>query len=169
MDILIYTPNEIQDFLEKGSTFVEKALREGKVLYEKGNCKSWEGDKRMGHLYTDVTVRGSKAAVKLKKVLIDTGATYTVLPERVLKRVGAARIPTETEIEVELGNGEKVKAKAYGVAIKIEEVEAPSISITFKGAQTVIGVETLESIGLKLDPTTGRLEFTRPKGMAYFY
>ena len=27
-------------------------------------------------------------------------------------------------------------AKAYGVAIKIEEVEAPSISITFEGAQT---------------------------------
>jgi predicted aspartyl protease len=71
----------------------------------------------MGHLHTDMTVRGSKA----------------------------------------------------GVAITIEEVEAPSISITFDGAQTVIGVETLESIGLKLDPTTGKLEFTRPKGMAYFY
>jgi hypothetical protein len=73
------------------------------------------------------------------------------------------------EIEVTLGNGQSVKAKVYGVAITIEEVEAPAISITFDGAQTVIGVETLESIGLKLDPTTGKLEFTRPKGMAYFY
>jgi predicted aspartyl protease len=130
------------------------------------NCGSEEGDK-MGHLHTDMTVRGSKAAVELKNVLIDTGATYTVLPEEVLEQVGAARIPTE--VEVELGNGETVKAKAYGVAIKIEEVEAPSISITFEGSQTVIGVETLESIGLKLDPTAGKLEFTRPKGMAYFY
>ena len=121
----------------------------------------------MGHLYTDMTIRGSKAAIELKNVLIDTGATYTVLPEEILEQVGAARIPTE--VEIELGNGEKVKANAYGVAIKIEEVEAPSISITFEGAQTVIGVETLESIGLKLDPTTSRLEFTRPKGMAYFY
>lgn len=121
----------------------------------------------MGHLYTDVTVRGSKAAVTLRKVLIDTGATYTVLPEAILEEVGAARIPTE--IEVELGNGEKVKAKAYGVAIKIEDVEAPAVTITFAGAQTVIGVETLESVGLRLDPTTGILEFTRPKGLAYFY
>lgn len=121
----------------------------------------------MGHLYTDMTVRGSKSSARLKNVLIDTGATYTVLPESVLKKIGAARVPTE--IQVELGNGEKVKAKAYGVAVKIEGVEAPSISITFKGAQTVIGVETLESIGLKLDPTTGKLEFTRPRGMAYFY
>ncbi len=45
----------------------------------------------------------------------------------------------------------------------------PCIAITFDGAQTVIGVETLESIGLKLDPTSGKLEFTRPKGLAYFY
>lgn len=73
------------------------------------------------------------------------------------------------ELQVELGNGTKVKSKAYGVAIKIEGVEAPSTSITFEGAQTIIGVETLESIGLKLDPTTGKLEFTRPKGVAYFY
>jgi len=126
-----------------------------------------EGGGRMGHLHADITIRGSKAAVELKNVLIDTGVTYTVLPEKVLEEVGAARIPTE--VEVELGNGKKVKAKAYGIAIKIEEAEAPSIGITFQGAQTVIGVETLESIGLKLDPTTGKLEFTRPKGLAYFY
>ena len=121
----------------------------------------------MGHLHTDMTVRGSKADVELKNVLIDTGATYTVLPEKVLEGVGAWG--PVGEVEIELGNGEKVKAKAYGVAIKIEEVEVPSISISFESAQTVIGVETLESIGLKLDPTTGRLEFTRPKGLAYFY
>jgi predicted aspartyl protease len=121
----------------------------------------------MGHLRTDITVRGSKASAKLKNVLIDTGATYTVLPEELLKKVEASPIPAK--VEVELGNGRKVKAKAYGVAIKIRGVEAPSISITFKRAKTVIGVETLESIGLKLDPTTGKLEFTRPKGMAYFY
>jgi len=114
-----------------------------------------------------MTIRGSKAAVELKNVLIDTGAIYTVLPEEILEQAGAARIPTE--VEIELGNGERVKANAYGAAIKIEEVEAPSIGITFERAQTVIGVETLESIGLKLDPTTSRLEFTRPKGMAYFY
>ena len=103
----------------------------------------------------------------LRNVLIEPGATYTVLPEEVLEEVGAGRIPAE--VEVALGNGEKVKAKAYGVAIEIEGVEAPSISITFEGGQTVIGAETLESIGVKLDPTTGKLEFTRPKGVAYFY
>jgi predicted aspartyl protease len=121
----------------------------------------------MGHLYTDIMVRGGKAATELKNVLVDTGATYTVLPRTVLEQIGAwGPMP---EMEVELGNGVKVKAKAYGVAIKIQDAEAPAIALTFEGAQTVVGVETLESIGIKLDPTTGKLEFTRPKGMAYFY
>jgi len=121
----------------------------------------------MGHLHTDIIVKGSRSSKTLKNVLIDTGATFSVLPENVLEEVGAGKIPAE--IEVELGNGKKVKAKAYGVAITIQEAEAPAVCITFKGAQTVIGAETLEALGLKLDPTTGKLEFTRPKGMAYFY
>lgn len=121
----------------------------------------------MGHLHTDIVVRGSKGSQELKQVLVDTGATFTVLPEEILEQVGAGRIPGE--IEVGLGDGKKVKARAYGVAIKVENVEAPAIALAFENAQTVIGVETLESIGVRLDPTTGKLEFTRPKGMAYFY
>ena len=120
----------------------------------------------MGHLHVDITVRGSKAALELRDALVDTGATYTVLPEKVLSEVGAWG-PIQ-DLEVELGNGTSVRAKAYGVAIRIEGVEAPSAGITFEGGQPVIGVETLESIGLKLVPTTGKLEFTRPKGVAYF-
>jgi len=121
----------------------------------------------MGHSYTDIVVRGSKAQKEIRDVLVDTGATFTVLPTEVLEAVGAWG-PIR-EMEIELGNGEKVKAEAYGVAIRIQDVEAPAVSITFKGAKTVIGVETLESAGLKVDPTTGKLEFTRPKGIAYFY
>lgn len=121
----------------------------------------------MGHIYTNIMVRGAKTTRELNKVLVDTGATYTVLPEGILEDVGAWG--PIAEIDIELGNGQTVKATAYSVAIKIEDVESPAISITFPGAQTVIGVETLESLGLRLDPTTGTLEFTRPKGMAYFY
>jgi len=56
----------------------------------------------MGHLHADMTVKGSKAAVRRKNVLIDTGATYTVLPEKVLTEIGAALLPAK--VEVELGN-----------------------------------------------------------------
>lgn len=121
----------------------------------------------MGHIYTDIVIKGTRGTKELKEVLIDTGATYTVLPKQDLDEVGASLLPTK--VKVELGNGQEVNAEAYGIVITIADAEAPAISITFKGAQTVVGVETLESLGLKLDPTTGKMEFTRPKGMAYFY
>jgi predicted aspartyl protease len=125
----------------------------------------------MGHIFTDLVVKGAKGERELKEVLIDTGATYTVLPEAVLEEIGAWG--PVSEIDVELGDGRKVKARSYGVRVRIKDAEAPAICIAFEGAQTVIGVETLESAGLKLDPTKGTLEFTRPsfKGhnTAYLY
>ncbi len=121
----------------------------------------------MGHVYTDIVIKGTRGTKELKEVLIDTGATYTVLPKEDLDEVGASLLPTE--VKLELGNGQEVNAEAYAIVITIADVEAPAISITFEGAQTVVGVETLESLGLRLDPTTGKIEFTRPKGMAYFF
>ena len=43
----------------------------------------------MEHIHTDIVVRGGKKAIELKEVLIDTAATYTVLPEKSLEEVGA--------------------------------------------------------------------------------
>jgi predicted aspartyl protease len=65
-----------------------------------------------------MTVRGSKAAVELKNVLIDTGATYTVLPEEILEEVGAwGPMP---EVEVALGVGKKSKLKLMGWRSKLK-------------------------------------------------
>lgn len=115
----------------------------------------------------DVLVKGSKGKAKLNKVVVDTGATYSFLQERILHKIGAFRFPTT--VPIELGDGKKVRGKAYGVVMKFKEREAPTTVVTFKGAKSVIGVEALEALGLKIDPTIGKLESTRPKGLAYFY
>jgi predicted aspartyl protease len=121
----------------------------------------------MGHVYMSIIVKGKKGEEKLENVVVDTGATYTFLEGEVLKKIGALKLPTQ--IEVELGDGKKVLADAYGVVIKFEDREAPTIAVTFPGTKTVVGVETLESLGLRVDPTTNKLEYVRPKRMAYFY
>jgi len=36
------------------------------------------------------------------------------------------------------------------------------------GAKSVVGVRTLEDLGLKVDPVSGRFEESRPKNVAYF-
>ncbi len=44
--------------------------------------------------------------------------------------------------------------------VEIEDRRGPVRILAFPGAQPVIGVDTLETLGLKVDPTTGRLEKT---------
>lgn len=121
----------------------------------------------MGHVYMDIVLKGEKGEEKLEKVVVDTGATFTFVEEEVLKRVGALKLPSK--VEVELGNGKKIIAKSYGVGIKFEGKEVPSIVLTFPGTKRVIGVETLEALGLRINPITHKLEFVREKGLAYFY
>lgn len=121
----------------------------------------------MGHVSVDLHVRGTKGEVKLEKVLVDTGATYTVLPLKVLKDVGAVKTPHP--IAVELADGRRVKADVYVATVEVNGREGPALILNFKNAKTVLGVQALEALGLRVDPTTGELEATRPKGIAYFY
>jgi len=121
----------------------------------------------MGHVYIDIFVKGEKGKEKIEKILVDTGATFTFLEEEILKKIGASKLPTQ--IEVELGDGKRVLADCYAAVIEFENKEVPSIILTFPGVKRVVGVETLEALGAIVNPITKKLEFTREKGLAYFY
>ena len=121
----------------------------------------------MGHTSVDVLAIGAKGKRNLKGLIVDTGATYTVLSRKILQAIGASQIPGK--VPVELGDGKIVKADSYALRLGVGGREGPVIALTFKGAKQVVGVQTLESLGLKVNPITGRLEETRPKGIAYFY
>jgi predicted aspartyl protease len=54
------------------------------------------------------------------------------------------------------------------VIVSIGDRSAAALAC-FEGAKSVIGVRTLEDLGLNVDPVSGRLEATRPKNIAYFY
>lgn len=103
----------------------------------------------------------------MKGLIIDTGATYTVLSRDVLEAVGALKLPRKFPSRLE--DGRSVEAEVYSLWLELGDREGPVIALTFEGAQQVISVQTLESLGLKVNPVTGELEETRPKGMAYFY
>lgn len=121
----------------------------------------------MGHVGANVFIKGVKGEIRLEKVVVDTGATYTVLPTELVGKIGAIKTPYT--VYVELGDGRKIETSIYVASIRIREREAPSMIAAFKEAKAVIGVQTLEALGLKVDPTKGKLEATRPKGLAYFY
>lgn len=121
----------------------------------------------MGHTSVDVSVIGTKGKHDVKKLIVDTGATYTVLSRDVLEAAGAFKLPRKFPLK--LGDGRSVKAEVYSLWLELGDREGPIIALTFEGAQQVLGVQTLESLGLKVNPVTEELEETRPKGMAYFY
>jgi len=115
----------------------------------------------------DLVLEGLKGRKKLEGVLVDTGATFTCVEEDVLEEIGAQKLPVR--VEVELGNGEGVLADSYGAAAEFEGRKAPVVVISFPGAKRIVGVQTLEALGLRVDPVTGKLEYVREKGVAYFY
>lgn len=121
----------------------------------------------MTHVYTKARLSGALAQHEIGQILADTGATFTVLPEDVLQKIGAAKLPTKTRLE--LGDGRNVEADVYAVVMTIEDREGATLVVTFPGAKSVLGVRSLEDLGLKVDPVEGTLEPTRPAGVAYYY
>jgi predicted aspartyl protease len=119
------------------------------------------------HVYAKARLIGTRVPKQIENLLVDTGATFTVLSREVLEEVGATKVPTTTKLE--LGDGRAVEAEVYAVVLEIEDRKGPTIVVTFAGAKSVLGVRSLEDLGLKVDPVKGSLEATRPAGVAYYY
>ncbi|OYT40263.1 MAG: hypothetical protein B6U89_02630 [Desulfurococcales archaeon ex4484_58] len=110
----------------------------------------------MGHVVVKAVFRG-KDILCLDNVLVDTGASFTVLPLDLAEKY---LFETPFEAELKLGDGRRVKAKVFIAEVEIEGRKGPVRILAFPDAIPVIGVDTLETLGLKVDPSTGKLEKT---------
>ncbi|MCG2887519.1 MAG: hypothetical protein L7G98_06130 [Vulcanisaeta sp.] len=108
----------------------------------------------MGHVYVLARFRGKDELI-IDRVLVDTGATFTVMP---LDIAEGYFYETPFEVGLRLGDGRVVRAKVFIVEVEIEGRKGPARIMAFSGAIPVIGVDTLEMLGLKVDPATGRIE-----------
>ena len=109
----------------------------------------------MGHVVVKAVIRGKKEYVG--EFLVDTGASFTVLPLDLAEEV---LYKTPYTVELKLGDSRMVDAKVFIGEVEVEDRRGPVRILAFPGAQPVIGVDTLETLGLRVDPTTGRLEKT---------
>jgi len=110
----------------------------------------------MGHIFVRAKFRG-KDALEIDKILVNTSASFTVMPLDIAEKYF---IETPFEAELKLGDGRVVKAKMFVAEIEIEGRKGPLRIMAFKNAIPVIGVDTLETLGLKIDPSTGKIEKT---------
>jgi predicted aspartyl protease len=110
----------------------------------------------MGHIFVGARFRG-KDVLEVDRILVDTGASFTVMPLNLAEKYF---IETPFEVELKLGDGRIVKAKMFVAEVEIEGRKGPLRIMAFKDAMPVIGVDTLETLGLRVDPSTGRVEKT---------
>ena len=96
--------------------------------------------------------------LKRKKTLtflVDSGAVYTVIPAAQLKALGIASTGERTFF---LANGQPVKRRTGEARIKLN-AESATCVVLFgdKGDSTLLGVTTLENLGLIFDPIRQKL------------
>ncbi len=110
----------------------------------------------MGHVEVEVILSSKEHARSVKeKALVDTGATLTVLPRKIADELlvrtdSRAKVLTAAgPIEVELGE----------VMVEVAGRKATArVAISDIIQRVLVGVTTLEILGLAVDPQTGSLK-----------
>ena len=106
----------------------------------------------MGITYIELEVANVARPKKTERLqfLVDSGTVYSVVPARVLRRLGIKPIDKQ---EFRLANGEKVVRKK-GVALFRYNGRVGGADVIFgeKGDAVLLGAFTLEALGLSLDP-----------------
>lgn len=103
----------------------------------------------MGITYIEGKVRGPLGEEEVR-FLVDSGVTYTVLPEKVWKKIGLKPL---REHEFLLADGSVIKRKVSECYISIPQGECHTpVVLGEADDHALLGVVTLEIMGLVLNP-----------------
>jgi predicted aspartyl protease len=110
----------------------------------------------MGITYLDARVGGPSGRERTVKFLVDSGATYSVLPDDVWKELG---LRPKKEIELVLADGTPVRRQMSEChfALAGEDGHSP-VLLGEPGDQALLGVVTLEVLGLVFHPLRRELQ-----------
>ena len=111
----------------------------------------------MGHVIQNVRLGALKEAEV--PLLVDTGATYSLITPALADRLGVVRLPNKAQVT--LANGQRITAEIGAVQVQIGDRVAPSLAIIADCDEMLLGVEALEALGLAVDPTSRTLTPTR--------
>ncbi|MBI3097313.1 MAG: aspartyl protease family protein [Planctomycetes bacterium] len=110
----------------------------------------------MGITCVSVHATGPSKRVARVRMLVDSGAAYSLLPERIWKRLGLK--PKRRE-QFELADGRTVARDVSECHFRIGKTDghAPVILGDPGDSEPLLGVITLENLGLVFDPFARRL------------
>ncbi|MBS7611059.1 Retroviral aspartyl protease [Candidatus Bathyarchaeota archaeon] len=88
-------------------------------------------------------------------LLADTGAIYTVLPESLLKSLGVKSIGRR---RFRLANNQILEKEIGIIGIEVNGLKTHTIAVFGDENVYLLGVVTLEELGLEVDPVKGGLK-----------
>jgi predicted aspartyl protease len=106
----------------------------------------------MGVTFVDVTVQRSSRSKRSRKVKcqVDSGASYSVIPREILREL---RIGVDLKQKFTLADGPQVEPELGTAYFKLNGREGSAMVIFGEpGDATLLGVLTLQSLGLVLHP-----------------
>ncbi len=90
------------------------------------------------------------------KLLVDSGAIYSVVPRGILDKLGIKPLAEE---KFKLANGETITRKKGGALFKYgERIGVADVIFGAPGDSNLLGAFTLEALGLALDPLKRELK-----------
>lgn len=109
----------------------------------------------MGETYAEVILRNNGQEIK-KRLLVDTGSTFSWVHSKILKQLGTRPIDEEGLETIE---GKIVKRKVGFVQMECLGRSAPSGVIFARDKDSeVLGLHALEGLRLEVDPYRNRLK-----------
>ena len=110
----------------------------------------------MGLIHIEGTVTGPNGKQATVKFLVDSGATYTLLPQKVWRAIGLKPMDS---VKCVLADGTEVKRKVSECQIALPQGRRYSpVMLGEKGDEALLGVVTLEILGLILNPFSRTLQ-----------
>jgi aspartyl protease family protein len=110
----------------------------------------------VGLVHVNVGVKRDRGRVRRVRFLVDSGAGYSVLPEKVWK---ALKLVPRRSLEFTLADGTTIRRRVSDCRFVYKGIDAPSpVILGERNDAALLGTVTLENLGLVLNPFERTLE-----------
>ncbi len=99
-------------------------------------------------------LKGPSGQTENVDMLVDTGATFLVLPRSIAERL---RLRVRGQVELEVAGGGEATWPIADVWITIDDRESPTPCLIAPDGEPLLGAVALESLRLAVDPVRRRL------------